>query len=46
MTPNEMLMSLSRIWKACVEYPNADHEEILKHIEALQLLIFRLNDAL
>lgn len=43
MTPNEMLMDLSRVWKAVVEkYPEAEHEKILEHIEALQLLIFIL----
>jgi hypothetical protein len=43
MTPNEILMSLSCIWKAVVEkYPEAEHEKILEHIEALQLLIFHL----
>lgn len=45
MTPSEMLMSLSCIWKSVVEeYPEAEHDEILKYIESLQLLLFRLND--
>jgi hypothetical protein len=43
MAPNEMLQALSQIWLACAkDYPEADHEAILKHIEALQLLIFGL----
>jgi len=43
MTPNEMLQVLSVIWMTCVvEYPKADHKEILKHIEKLQLIIFNL----
>jgi len=47
MTPGEMLTTLSIMWSVLVlQYPDAEHDEILKHIEALQLLIFRLNDAL
>jgi hypothetical protein len=43
MAPNEMLQALSQIWLTCAkDYPKADHEAILKHIEALQLLIFGL----
>ncbi|MFA6282359.1 MAG: hypothetical protein WCY05_07675 [Candidatus Omnitrophota bacterium] len=43
MTPNAMLMALSAIWNSCVvNYPTADSEEILRHIEALQLIIFGL----
>jgi hypothetical protein len=43
MAPNEMLQALSQIWLTCAkDYPEADHEAILKHIEALQLLIFGL----
>jgi hypothetical protein len=41
-----MLRTLAEIWTTCViEYPAADHAEILKHIEALQLIIFGLKDA-
>lgn len=43
ITPNDMLMSLSQIWLSCAsEYPEADLEAILKHIESLQLIIFGL----
>jgi hypothetical protein len=43
MTPSEMLMSLSCIWKSVVEeYPEAEHGEILGHVEVLQSLIFKL----
>lgn len=43
MTPNDMLMGLSQIWLSCAsEYPEADLEAILKHIESLQLIIFGL----
>jgi hypothetical protein len=43
MSPNEMLRALAVIWTACaVDYPDADHQEILRHIEALQLIIFSL----
>ena len=42
MTPNEMLQLLSRLWVACLDYPEADHYRILKHIEELQKLVFRL----
>lgn len=42
MSPNEMLLALSRIWHSCVEYPEADHAAILRHIESLQLLVFGL----
>jgi len=42
MQPNDMLQALSRLWYACLEYPEADHEAILAHIEALQVMIFDL----
>jgi len=42
MTPNEMLQMLSTIWAACAEYPDAEHGEILGHIEKLQSLVFQL----
>jgi hypothetical protein len=42
MTPNEMLQLLSQLWVACLDYPEAEHYWILKHIEGLQKLIFRL----
>ncbi len=43
MTQNKMLMTLSQIWASCVlNYPGADHEEILKRVNALQMLIFEL----
>jgi hypothetical protein len=43
MTPNEILMNLSSIWITCViDYPEANHMEILKHIEALQMLVIQL----
>lgn len=41
MTPGEMLKMLSSIWIACTEYPDVEHEEILRHIEGLQMIIFR-----
>lgn len=44
MSPNEMLQALSRIWLACVvEYPEADHGLILRHVEALQVLVFGID---
>jgi hypothetical protein len=44
MTQNQLLMMLTEIWKSCVlDYPDADHGEIFRHIEALQMLIFRLD---
>ena len=43
MYPNDMLIALSQIWLNCVtNYPKADHDAILRHIEALQMLIFPL----
>lgn len=44
MTPDEMLRMLSQIWFACAEYPEAEHYRILKYIEELQKLIFRLEE--
>jgi len=45
MSINDMLMALSQIWTNCViNYPEADHEEILKHVEKLQSIIFGLRD--
>jgi hypothetical protein len=43
MSPNEILMTLSRIWLSCADYSDADHAAILRHIEALQLLVFGLD---
>lgn len=44
MSINNMLMALSQIWINCViNHPEANHEEILKHIEKLQSIIFKLN---
>lgn len=43
ISPNDMLRALADIWTTCiVDYPTADHAEILRHIEALQLIIFGL----
>lgn len=43
MQPNDMLQALSQIWLNCVQsHPDADHEAILAHIEALQVMIFDL----
>lgn len=43
MSPNDMLQALADIWATCVtNYPEADHTEILRHIEALQLIILGL----
>ncbi|HBC92648.1 MAG TPA: hypothetical protein DCZ10_07015 [Pelotomaculum sp.] len=43
MSPNDMLQVLADIWATCViDYPAADHAEILRHIEALQMIIFGL----
>lgn len=47
MTINDMLVALSQIWITCVtSYPDITPDEItemLNHVEALQLIIFRLD---
>jgi hypothetical protein len=44
MSPNDMLRALADIWATCViDYPEADHAEILRHIEALQGIVFGLD---
>lgn len=43
MTKNEMLQALSQIWLNCVQnHPDADHDKILEHLHALQVLIFEI----
>jgi len=43
VTVDEMLQALSGIWRSTVtHYPEAEHEEILIHIEALQSLLFHV----
>jgi hypothetical protein len=43
MTINDMLQALTQIWTSCVvDYPHADHIEILSHIQELQKIIFEL----
>jgi|ADurb_Ile_03_Slu_FD_contig_41_48528_length_434_multi_1_in_0_out_0_2 hypothetical protein len=43
VNPGEMLIALSSIWVACTrDYPEADLDAILSHVEALQMLIFPL----
>lgn len=43
VTVSEMLQVLSGIWRSTVtHYPEAEHEEILIHIEALQSLLFHV----
>jgi hypothetical protein len=45
MPVNDMLIALSQIWRDCViNYPEADHGEILKLIEQLQSIIFCLEE--
>jgi len=45
MTPNEMLKALSAIWLSYAGgYMNDDYEDVLKHIEALQEIIFKLEE--
>ncbi len=45
MSPNDMLRALADIWAACViDYPAADHAEILRYIEALQGIVFGLRE--
>jgi hypothetical protein len=45
MLINKMLILLSQIWRDCViNFPEADHEQILEHIQALQSIIFKLKE--